>query len=406
MLSQVASQEEQAPTSIAVERQTPDANTPDNEFALRGFREWVFIAVICSSQYFVQGSLGYVLVPLHVIGRTFGQGPEEAASMAWHVGGFSLTVGTFILAAGKLGDIYGHKKLLCIGWTWFGIWSAVCGFAAFSSSSAFFSAARAIQGIGAALILPNALAIVGRVYPPGRKKQAIFAAFALTAPLGCVTGGAIGAVFAQHVWWPGAIWLYAAGCLTMGVAAFMVIPADRVTPVSTKFDWLGVCLGVGGLLLLNISWNQAPIDGWSAPHVYTMLIAGFLLFIGFFFQEKRAGNPILDLSMFGSQAVLVVIVTGLGWSSFGVWIYYTFQFIQNLRNVSPLVSAAQFVPEGVSGIAAALATPSLMRKVSRNWLMVIASASFFIGCLLQALAPVHQSYWLNTFWSFIIMAWG
>lgn len=157
---------------------------------------------------------------------------------------------------------------------------------------------------------------------------------------------------------------------------------------------------------MNIAWNQAPIDGWSAPPVYVIIILGAIHLTAFFIQEKRVANPILDTSTLNRQFFMVPITPGLGWSSFGVWIYYTFQFMQNLRLTTTLESAARFVPEGISGISAALATPSLIRSMSNNWLTVISSAVFFAGCLLQALTPVEQSYWLNTFWSLVITAWG
>jgi hypothetical protein len=141
-----------------------------------GLKEWLFIIVLCSTQFFVQGSFGYILIPLHIVGQSFGQGPSEASQMTWHVGGYSLTVGTFILIAGKLGDLYGSRRILIVGWAWFGVWSVIGGCSAFTHSPVFFDTARALQGIGPALLLPNALAIAARTYPPGKKKNMIFSA--------------------------------------------------------------------------------------------------------------------------------------------------------------------------------------------------------------------------------------
>ncbi|KAI9376696.1 putative MFS multidrug transporter [Aspergillus egyptiacus] len=383
---------------------------PDNyQTAPQGIKEWLFITVLCSTQLFVQSALGYVLIPLHVISQTFGQGPEEATRMAWHVGGYSLTVGTFILIAGKLGDRYGSKRCLLLGWVWFGIWSVIAGCSAFTHSPIFFDTARAMQGIGPAFLLPNALAIAGRTYPPGKKKNMIFAAFAMAAPLGCCTAALVAAPLAEYVWWPWAIWIYAIGCFIIAATALWVVPEDSHLGrqfAGTPFDYLGSCLGVAGLLLLNISWNQAPIDGWHTPYVYVLLILGFLVLGLFALQEKRAADPILGLSILNRRVAAVLLTTGLGWSSFGVWFYYLFQFIQKFRHVSSLESAVQLIPEGISGIVAALATPYLMSVISSGWLMVIACAAFLVGCLLQSTAPVEQSYWLNTFWSFVITAWG
>lgn len=330
--------------------------------------------------------------------------------MTWHVGGYSLTVGTFILIAGKLGDRYGSKRILVLGWTWFGVWSIIGGCSAFTHSPVFFDTARALQGIGPAFLLPNALAILGRTYPPGMKKSSVFSAFAVAAPLGCSIGGAIGSAFAQYVWWPWVMGVSALGCFMLAILAQWIVPDDRPRQIigasQPPFDILGAALGVCGLLLLNISWNQAPIDGWSMPYVYVLLICGFLTLGLFVMQERRSIDPILDVAIFNRHVVAVLVTTGLGWSSFAVWFFYLFQFIQQFRDVSPLDSAAQFVPGAVSGILAAIATPWLMRFVPNGWLMAVACGAFLIGCLLQATAPVAQSYWFNTFWSFVVTAWG
>jgi MFS family permease len=374
-----------------------------------GWREWVFILLLCSTQFFVQGAFGYILLPLSIVGKTFGQdGFDEAARMNWHIAGYSLTFGTFILVTGKLGDIYGFKMVFMIGWTWFGIWSIICGCSAMTGSAMFFDTSRALQGIGPALLVPSAQAIGGIAYPPGRKKNIVFSLIAMSAPLGCSTAGLIGSALAQYVWWPWVTWIYGMGCFVVAVAGYLVVPQDRrrTCQASSKMDWQGAALGIMGLLLLNISWNQAPIDGWSTPYVYVLLIAGFICIGLFVLQEKRAEQPILDLTLFNGRVAAVLVITGLGWSSFGIWFYYMFQFIQHLRGVSALGSAIQFIPGAISGMLAAVATAWLLEVTQTVWLMVIASAAFFAGCLLQAVAPVHQSYWFNTFWSFVVMAWG
>ncbi|KAH1304988.1 hypothetical protein KXX33_008317 [Aspergillus fumigatus] len=341
-----------------------------------GLKEWLFILILCSTQLFVQGAFGYILIPLHIVGQTFGQGPSEATRMTWHVGGYSLTVGTFILIAGKLGDLYGSKRILVLGWAWFGVWSVIGGCSAFTHSPVFFDTARALQGIGPALLLPNALAIAGRTYPPGKKKNMIFSAFAVAAPLGCFTAGVVGSVFAQYVWWPWVMWTYSIGCFIIAAVGLWVIPSDypRCQKAATlQFDYIGSVLGVAGLLLLNISWNQAPIDGWSTPYVYVLLIGGFLVLGLFVLQERRAPGI-------------------RSWINFAMCLLW-------IQQCSSRQGPSQ-------GILPALATPYLMAVITSGWLMAIACAAFLGGCILQSTAPVEQSYWMNTFWSFVIMAWG
>ncbi|KAF3011894.1 hypothetical protein E8E14_008671 [Neopestalotiopsis sp. 37M] len=375
-----------------------------------GLREWIFVFVLCATQLFTQGALGYVLIPLSIVSETFGQtGHEQAAQMNWHVAGYSLTIGSFILVAGRLGDMYGSKNIFVLGWIWFAVWTIVGGCSALTGSAIFFDVCRALQGVGPALLLPNALAIAGRTYPPGTKKNIVFSLIAMCAPFGCSLGGLMGSALAQYAWWPWSMWIAGIGSLVVAAIAYWVIPPHRVSLAQNtelRFDWVGSISGVGGLMLLNISWNQAPIDDWTTPYVYILLILGFLFLVVFVWHEKRFSQPIVDISIFNRQVAGVLLTTGLGWSSFGIWFYYMFQFLQQIRNVSSLWSAVQFIPGVISGMIAPIFTAWALPRVPTSGLMMLSSFAFFAGSLLLTLAPAGQSYWYNTFWSFVIMPWG
>ena len=249
---------EKAPSNVSGDSKSDSSQPkaePHEHPQFSSVREALFITVLCSTQLFVQGSFGYILIPLRIVGNTFGQSSEaDAPKLAWHVAGYSLTVGTFILIAGRLGDIHGSKKILVSGWIWFGAWSLIGGCSAFTASAVFFDIARAFQGIGPAFLLPNALAIAGRTYPPGMKKNIVFSVFALTAPLGCCSAGLIGSALAQYLWWPWVMWIYTIGCFSIAVLAVIVIPQDNPNTLQRgqSFDSLGALAGVVGLLLLNI----------------------------------------------------------------------------------------------------------------------------------------------------------
>ena len=122
-------------------------------------REIAFIATICTAQLFTQAAIAMSLQPLHVIGASFGT--DDPGQLSWFIAAYSLTVGTFILPAGRLGDLYGHKKFFVSGSLWFGLWSLLAGLSVYSKSVIFFDFCRAMQGIGPAFMLPNAVAILG-----------------------------------------------------------------------------------------------------------------------------------------------------------------------------------------------------------------------------------------------------
>jgi MFS family permease len=117
------------------------------------------------AQLMTQAGLGQVIAPLRVTEASFGV-DKDAAQLSWLPAAYSLTVGTFILIAGRLGDLYGHKRLFVAGFFWFGLWSLLAGFAVYSGPM-LFECCTAFQGIGPAFLLPNGIAILGTTYEPG-----------------------------------------------------------------------------------------------------------------------------------------------------------------------------------------------------------------------------------------------
>lgn len=123
----------------------------------------------------------------------------EKSLLPWTLAGYGLTFGTFILVSGRLGDLFGHKYMVVIGFGWMGLWSIVAGLSVYSNYVVFLFA-RASQGMGSALMQPNGLALLGTTYAPGlKKKNMIFVLFGAMAPTGAHLGMTFGALFAQLV---------------------------------------------------------------------------------------------------------------------------------------------------------------------------------------------------------------
>ncbi len=374
---------------------------------ISSLHEVVFVAILCSTQLITQSGLGLVLVPLQSIGLSFDD--ASVGERSWFCAAYSLTVGTFVLIAGQLGDIYGYKKMLVGGWLWTGLWALVAGLSVFTSSTIFFDICRALQGIGTAFLLPNSLAILSSAYPPGRKKEMVFALFASMAPVGFTIGAVLGSLFAELAWWPWGFFTTSIFCVLMTILAYLFIPNRHVKPepeVKQVFDLVGALLGITGLVLVNFAWNEAPVVGWHTPYTYVTLILGILSLVLFRFQEIKTPNPLIPMDIWNGRVTCIIVCLGLGWSSFGVWVFYTYQLIEVERKVGPIIAAAQFVPEMISGIVAAITTGYLLSRVATTWLMLVASAAFCAGCLLSATAPVEQTYWANIFVSMVVMAWG
>lgn len=287
-------------------------------------RETAFVATVISAQLLTQACLAQSIAPVHVIGASFGT--REPGQLSWLPAGFSLTVGTFILPAGRWGDLYGHKNLFVLGYVWFALWSLIAGFSVYSRSLPFFAFCRAMQGIGPAILLPNGIAVLARTYPPGPRKDMVLSLFGATAPGGYVLGAVFSGIFAQLVWWPWAYWVLGMVLAAMAVLSWLIIPRMPVVgdrPKFQEFDVIGTTLGVSGLVLFNFAWNEGAAAGWQKVYVYTLLVVGVVLLAVFFWFEKfKAAFPLLPVEAFTRDTNLVFGCIALGWASFGIWVYY------------------------------------------------------------------------------------
>ncbi|TQV95441.1 MFS transporter [Cordyceps javanica] len=376
-------------------------------------REALFVAVVCMAQFCTQAAYMGTLVLLRQIGSTFGV--TDPAQLAWLVAGYSLTVGTFILISGRLGDIFGYKNMLIVGFGWFSLWSLVSGLSVYSDFTlAVFS--RVLQGIGPALCLPNALAIFGSAYPPGHRKAMVFACFGAVAPIGGVCGGIFASLFAM-AWWPWALWAMSIWLALLSAAAYFIIPKPpqrKESPRSLR-QWIAAldapaaAVGVIALVLFNFAWTQAPISGWGTPTVIVTLILGLLLFGAFAYMELKISEfPLLPFDAFKPDICFVLAALVCGWATFGVWTLYLVQILEDIRGLPPVVTAAYFAPAICAGGVAALITGKLLGplQVRPPVVMMLALTAFTIGIILTALTPAHQIYWGQIFVAMLVMPFG
>jgi MFS family permease len=393
------------PTAETPRNPTPP---PDHGLNVSTLHEILFVGVVVVAQLMALAGLGQAIAPMKIIAA--GLDVESPGEEAWFAASFSLTVGTFILISGRMGDILGHKRMLIFGYFFLGVWSGFAGFSAYVEDHIFFDICRGFQGVGAALIVPNALALLGRAYPPGIKKNIVFSLFGAMAPWGFVIGALFASIFAQLTWWPWAFWSYGFAC--WGLSIFAVIAVPKSLAHDAQFagrtdrpgmDWTGSVLGVSGLVLVNVAWNNAPLFGWDTPHVYFLLIIGLLCLIAFVWVEARAVSPLIPVSVLTKPVVYTMALVGIGWGSFGIWIHFCWRFLLEVRGQTPLLISAEFVPAMICGLLAAGVTGFMLTHTPVSFTIMVSMLAFFIGEIVAAFQPAHQTYWAQMFVSILIM---
>ena len=386
------------------------AKTPRTSMAF----EVLFVSIICSAQLMTQAGLALSVVPMFIIGNSYGS--SDPGQLSWFTAAYSLTVGTFILIAGRLGDTFGHKRFFVAGFLWYGLWCMIGGLAIYSNQI-LFDISRAMQGIGPAFLLPNAIAIIGHTYAgQNRKQEMIFSLFGATAPGGFVLGAVFSSLLSERLSWPWAYWIMAITCCTLGIISVFVIPradADeeeeedsRISPLWQRLDIPGSVVGVCGLVLFNFAWNQGASIGWEAPYIGVTLALGVIVLCIFTLIEIKATHPLVPFRLLTTEALLSLICISAGWASFGNFVLYLWTMMDNLRNQSILLTSAQFSVVAVSGLCAAITTGFVISHLRISLVMLMAMTAFTVGGILFATMPVDQTYWAQTFVGLIILPWG
>lgn len=234
--------------------------------------------------------------------------------------------------------MYGHKRIFVIGWLWFGFWSLVAGFSYPFKSVIVFSICRALQGIGPALLVPNAIAILAQNFALGNPRNMAFACFGASGPTGATTGAVFAALIAETSFWPWSFFMLASTCGLICVIALCLVPGQPGplvnSPTETAgqkhltFDYFGAATGVSGLVLVNFALNQAPLVGWTIWYIPATLILGASLLCIFVLVElKIAKDPLVPVRGVGKDAIFALGCIAAGWGSHGIWAYFIYLFV-------------------------------------------------------------------------------
>lgn len=304
---------------------TPPPDSPSAEqsaeVCMSRLHEMIFVINVCLAQFLSLGGLSQTIAPGFIIGTHLG---ADRARLSLATAAYGMALGAFILPAGRLGDMFGHKRIFIIGWLWFAVWSMFCGFSDYRGFTMLL-AGRAMQGIGPALLVPNGLALIGRTFPLGLKRNFSISCFGGMGPVGMVTGSAFSSLCAEKGWWQWSFWALAITCALISLLSLFVVPADNRRSSSTlytgpkpkwwvKFDLPGALTGVVGLILINYSFNEAPIVGWGRSYISFILVLGLICFAIFIYIELCiASYPLIPIKGLNRHAAFTLVIIACGW---------------------------------------------------------------------------------------------
>ncbi|HEX2065686.1 MAG TPA: MFS transporter, partial [Candidatus Thermoplasmatota archaeon] len=352
-----------------------------------GRKRWLAFAVLCLATLMNVLDTTIANLALTPIQATLG---FSNAGLAWVINAYMLTFGGFLLLAGRMGDLYGARRLFLGGLALFTLASLACGL---SQSAAALVAARAAQGLGAAVVTAVSLALILELFPDGPDRVKAMGIFAFVASgggaLGSLAGGFITAHFDWH--WNFLINVPIGAAVFLGTRAF--VPAAKGTATG-RLDVAGALTVTAALLLAVYAVLQAKEDGWAAAPTLLRLGGAALLLAAFVLLERKVANPLVPLGLLAKRNILASNAIGMLWAAaMFAWFFLSSLYMQGILGYDAQGAGLAFLPANL--VMAAFSVGLSARVVRRFGIrrpvalgLLLAAA----GLALFAVAPTDGRF--------------
>jgi len=309
---------------------------------------------------------------------------STAADLQWVISVYMLALGSFMVPAGRIGDIFGRRRALLAGIVLFGLSSALC---ALAPSATLLVAFRAVQGIGAALIFPVSVSVLTNAFPSVRASHAIGLAYGI-AGLGNAAGPLIGGLLTETVGWRWIFWLNVPLTLiALAIGAWSITESFDET-VPRRIDVTGLALITVGIGLFTLTFDRAPSWGWLSAPTVIAFVCSLAAFAFFVVAENRVRWPLVDLSLMRNPRFTILVIAGtIANIAYGVTIFLSTMYLQQVRGLDPLTAGLVFL--GPSAGAALGGVLAGRLAASRPPVLVMGLTSVAAAMSLAALASSH-----------------
>lgn len=350
-------------------------------------RPWVALLALCVGFFMILVDMTIVAVAQPQIQAAL---DTDVNGIVWVTSAYLLTYAVPLLITGRLGDKFGPKNVYQLGLLVFTLASLWCGL---SSSIGELIAARALQGVGAALITPQTMALITRIFPP-EKRGAAMGVWGTVAGVATLVGPLLGGILTDSFGWE---WIFFVN-IPVGILG-LILAAMLVPSVEThdhQFDWIGVVLSAIGLSALVFGIQEGETYDWAA-WIWVLIVGGVLTMALFvYWQSRIRTEPLVPLSLFRDRnfSLSNIGIASMGFAISGLMIPTMF-FLQLVGGMSPTQSAVMMVPMAVlTGVLAPIVGRILdrvhPRAIIASALLLNAIAVFLLGILAKPATPVWQ----------------
>jgi EmrB/QacA subfamily drug resistance transporter len=376
-------------------------NEPAPTTDLHG-RQWVVLSLACLAQFMVLLDVSIVNVALPSMRSSLG---FSQTGLQWVVNAYTLTFAGFLLLGGRAADLYGRRRIFILGLALFSLASLAGGLA---QDQGTLIAARAIQGLGGAVLSPATLTILTTTFREGPARSRALGIWSAVAAAGGATGALLGGVLTEFLSWR---WIFFVnvpiGILAI-VAARAVLVETRVETEHRNLDVAGALTVTGGLVALVYGIVRTDVYAWTSVQTLAALaLAVVLLGLFVLIEARLATAPLMPLGVFRSRSVsgANVVMLCMGGAMFAMWFFLTL-YMQNVLGYSPLAAGLAFVPQTVAiAIGAGISSRVLPRVGARSLLIVGPLVSAAGLAWLSRLSPTG-TYLVDILGPGVLIAFG
>lgn len=360
------------------------------------------LALLSLAQLLIALDATIVFVALDAMGK---QLQLDARHLQWVISSYSVAFGGCLLLGGRSADLLGQRRMYVAAMALFGLASWAGGFAAEAWQ---LVAARAGQGVGAALLFPATLSMINTLYAAGAARNRALAVWSMASAAGLAAGALLGGVLTETLGWHWVLWVLVPIAWPCAVAALRYLPAmPSVSRARRRFDVAGCISVTVGSSLLVAALVQGPQWGWTDWRTATVLLLAILALAAFVAIEKRVAAPLMPLAMLrvrGLQTAMLLAMLFMG--SYGVQYYFLGLYFQQVLGWSPMQAGLAFVlPTVVCTVGIRLAERGLVRRSARTVLLAGWAAGLLGMVWTAAVLPQAGNYW----WlvpGFVVMSIG
>ena len=350
-------------------------------------RRWIALALLCVAQFVVVLDASITNVALPTIGESLGISQD---SLSWVVTAYALTFGGFLLLGGRLADLLGRRRVFMGGLVIFAIASLVGGFA---ESEGMLIAARAVQGLGAAILSPAALSIITTTFRDGSERNKALGVWGAVAGSGGAAGVLLGGVLTEYLGWEWVLWVNVPIGIIAAALAPSLIAESRSESETRSFDVAGAISVTAGLSLLVYALIEAPDAGWGSGQTIGLLAGAVALLAAFVAIELRSASPLMPFSIFRIRTLTGANVVGIltGASLFSMFFFISL-YMQNVLGYSAIKAGLSYLPLALSIIIAAGVASTLVTRVGYKPILAAGMALIAAGLVWFSQISVDGSF--------------